>query len=74
MASWPMFDRVDDQKGPDLSWLVGKANSPSEVCFFCVCHKKRLDCGTGVCVVLQRWLKAQSHCTSLLLCISQLIL
>lgn len=42
MAPWPMFDRVDDQKGPDLSWLVGKANSPSEVCFFCV-HVTRRD-------------------------------
>lgn len=41
MASWPMFDRVDDQKGPDLSWLVGKANSPSEVCFFlCVSQEE----------------------------------
>lgn len=38
------------------------------------CAKKRLDDGTGVCVVLQRWLKAQSHLTSLLLCTSQLIL
>lgn len=43
MAPWPMFDRVDDQKGPDLSWLVGKANSPSEVCFFFCVHVTRRD-------------------------------
>lgn len=68
-----MLDRVDDPNGPNLGELDSwNSQQAYEMLFFVRSDTSIQDWILGLVfgVVLQRWLKAQSPCTSLMLYIS----